>query len=378
MKRVLIFLLIFIYSCENDHRNILVKKDLIDKLEGFWLGQSIANWTGIVTEMDKIGFSFNNTNEIFYNRNDWGKPDLPNIWSSESKWGNIDFKFAKKDSIWGSDDDTDIEYMYQELLLENNTLLLSETQIRDGWLKHIKKEEENYLWVSNQKAYDLMNSGILPPETSSPNLNPHYEMIDAQLTTEIFGLYSPLNPEYALLMSSLPIRTVARENAEWISQFYIIMHSLSYFDKDKIEIKDKIFSMANEARKILPDASYSAKMYDFVKEKYQSGVPWEAARDSLHKRYQISQEDNYFWSTKDESCNGCFAAGINFGASLISLFYGEGDFKETIKIASLCGWDSDNPASTWGGLLGFIYGKEEIKKCLMNKCQILTTYTELE
>ena len=362
MKRVLIFLLIFIYSCENDHRNILVKKDLIDKLEGFWLGQSIANWTGIVTEMDKIGFSFNNTNEIFYNRNDWGKSDLPNIWSSESKWGNIDFKFAKKDSIWGSDDDTDIEYMYQELLLENNTLLLSETQIRDGWLKHIKKEEENYLWVSNQKAYDLMNSGILPPETSSPNLNPHYEMIDAQLTTEIFGLYSPLNPEYALLMSSLPIRTVARENAEWISQFYIIMHSLSYFDKDKIEIKDKIFSMANEARKILPDASYSAKMYDFVKEKYLSGVPWEAARDSLHKRYQISQEDNYFWSTKDESCNGCFAAGINFGASLISLFYGEGDFKETIKIASLCGWDSDNPASTWGGLLGFIYGKEEIKK----------------
>ena len=372
MKRVLIFLLIFIYSCENDHRNILVKKDLIDKLEGFWLGQSIANWTGIVTEMDKIGFSFNNTNEIFYNRNDWGKPDLPNIWSSESKWGNIDFKFAKKDSIWGSDDDTDIEYMYQELLLENNTLLLSETQIRDGWLKHIKKEEENYLWVSNQKAYDLMNSGILPPETSSPNLNPHYEMIDAQLTTEIFGLYSPLNPEYALLMSSLPIRTVARENAEWISQFYIIMHSISYFDKDKIEIKDKIFSMANEARKILPDASYSAKMYDFVKEKYQSGVPWEAARDSLHKRYQISQQDNYFWSTKDESCNGCFAAGINFGASLISLFYGEGDFKETIKIASLCGWDSDNPASTWGGLLGFIYGKEEIKK-LFNE-QMSDTY----
>ena len=39
MKRVLIFLLIFINSCENDHRNILVKKDLIDKLEGFWLGQ---------------------------------------------------------------------------------------------------------------------------------------------------------------------------------------------------------------------------------------------------------------------------------------------------------------------------------------------------
>ena len=57
-----------------------------------------------------------------------------------------------------------------------------------------------------------------------------------------------------------------------------------------------------------------------------------------------------------------FAAGIYFGASLISLFYGEGDNKKTVKIASLCGWDSDNPAATWGGLLGFIYGSDEIKK----------------
>ena len=28
----------------------------------------------------------------------------------------------------------------------------------------------------------------------------------------------------------------------------------------------------------------------------------------------------------------------------------------------MCGWDSDNPASTWAGLLGFIYGKKEIVK----------------
>ena len=28
----------------------------------------------------------------------------------------------------------------------------------------------------------------------------------------------------------------------------------------------------------------------------------------------------------------------------------------------LAGWDSDNPAATWGGLLGFMHGKEEIEK----------------
>ena len=350
--------MIFISSCSNSEKITIQKAELLDKLEGFWLGQSIANWTGLITEMNKIGFSKDGKQEPFYTSENWGK-------MNEKSWGSnhiIGFKFAKKDSIWGSDDDTDIEYMYQELLLEKNTLLLTDNQIRDGWLKHIKKEEQNYLWVSNQKAFDLMINGTLPPETSSPKLNPHYEMIDAQLTTEVFGLYSPLNPEFALLMSSLPIRTVARENAEWISQFYIIMHSLSYFNKDEISVKEKINLLADEARKILPNDSYSAKMYDYVKEKYQSGITWEAARDSLNLRYQINQMDNYMWATKSDSCYGCFAAGINFGASIISLLYGEGDYKKTVKIAALCGWDSDNPAATWGGMLGFIYGADEIKK----------------
>ena len=26
------------------------------------------------------------------------------------------------------------------------------------------------------------------------------------------------------------------------------------------------------------------------------------------------------------------------------------------------GWDSDNPTATWGGLLGFLYGKEGVEK----------------
>ena len=97
-------------------------------------------------------------------------------------------------------------------------------------------------------------------------------MIDAQLTTEIFGLFSPLNLDYALELSSLPIRTVARENAEWISQFYIIMHSLAYTVENNSLIKQSIFNIAKEARKILPNDSYSAKMYDYVKQKYEGRV----------------------------------------------------------------------------------------------------------
>ena len=44
-------------------------------------------------------------------------------------------------------------------------------------------------------------------------------MIDAQLTTEIFGFFSPARPDFAVEMAELPIQTTARFNAEWISKF---------------------------------------------------------------------------------------------------------------------------------------------------------------
>ena len=122
----------------------------------FGLGHSIANWTGLITEMDKVG-----TKEImpFYTDNDWGKPDLK--------------------AMWG-------EYLYQFLYEEHQTSLLKSQQIKQGWLKHIYSEDdaplykkfkdskplrENFLWESNQQARLLMAKGILPPDTSKPKNN---------------------------------------------------------------------------------------------------------------------------------------------------------------------------------------------------------------
>ena len=344
---------------------IISRSDYANKLYGFWLGQCIANWTGLVTEMDKIG----NIGEIktgkFYTRDDWGKPDHPNIWSGDKLSElspTIDFVFEDVDGIWGADDDTDIEYMYQYLMYKNQTSILSGEQIRDGWLTHIKHEEENYLWVSNQTAFDLMRDGMIPPETSLPQNNPNYEMIDAQLTTEIFGFFAPARPDIALKLAHLPIRTTAKLDAEWISEFYVIMYSLASYVNEKNSIKDNIFWMTEHARKRLPNNSYAAKMYDFVKSSYDAGIAWEDVRDEIYIKYQVNQDDGYNLTSKQLYCNACFAAGINFSASIVSLFYGEGDLKETIKIGTLAGWDSDNPTSTWGGLLGFMIGKDGIEK----------------
>jgi len=346
-----------------------------EKLYGFWLGQCIANWTGLVTEMDKIGGE--GLHGEFYTRDNWGGPDHPSIWGQglpSDLSDTIDWVVEDEGGIWGADDDTDIEYIYQHLLLEHETSVLTGEQIREGWLKHIYSDDntpfvngdgdkENFLWVSNQRAHDLMrNEGMVPPATSDPDNNPDYAMIDAQLTTEIFGLFAPGRPDVALKMAYLPIRTTARENAAWASEFYVLMYSLASYVDQNLTKKDQILWMANEARQRIPNDSYTAKMFDFVKSRYEAGVAWEQARDEVYVRYQVDQMDGYDITSRELYCNGCFASGINFASSIVSLLYGEGELKETIKIAVLAGWDSDNPAATWGGLLGFMYGKSGVER----------------
>jgi hypothetical protein len=382
-KYVLLSLIIFTFSCSENKKStldvlqdenfdyqeyipkgneiVISRAEYLNKLKGFWLGQCIANWTGLVTENDKIGNIGESKTGDFYTRDDWGKKDKLNLPKNKVDQ-YIDFVFEGKDGMWGADDDTDIEYMYQHLVYMNKTSKLNGQQIRNGWLKHIKHEEQNYLWVSNQRALDLMISGIVPPETSDPINNPDFDMIDAQLTTEVFGFYSPGRPDFAVQMAELPIQTTARFNAEWISKFYVSMYSLAANSDPNLSYKENLLIIAEKSREQLPNDSYASKMYDFVKKQYNEGIPWETIRDNVYVRYQVEEKDGYDITSRNLNCNGCFAAGINFAASLVSLFAGDGDLKETIKLGSLMGWDSDNPTATWGGLIGFMIGKDGVEK----------------
>ena len=138
------------------------------------------------------------------------------------------------------------------------------------------------------------------------------------------------------------------------------MHALAPATDPDQSMKDRVHGLAAAAREHLPDDSSTAKMYEFVLSRYLAGLPWEQARDEVYRRYQVEQRDGYDITSRDLVCNGCFASGINFAASIVSLLYGEGDYRETVKIAVLAGWDSDNPAATWGGLLGFMLGRDEL------------------
>ena len=353
-----------------------------ERLEGFWLGQNIANWTGLITEMDKVGTP---QTMPFYTDSDWGTRDQVAMWGEYVPHAtHIDFYLQSPEIPWGADDDTDIEYMYLHLHHSLEASKLSAKQIQQGWLTHIYSEEdaplykkfadsapqkENFLWESNQQARILMEQGVLPPHTSDPVNNIKYSSIDAQLTTEIFGLMAPGRPDIALDIAYLPITATARYDAQWIAEFYVVMHSLAaVVDSDK-SLKQQTQWLAEQASQQLPVGSTSAAVYRFVKDHYQNNPDksdWESTRDAIYKRYQLDSNDGYQYSQP-------FDAVINFAASLVSLFYGEGDIMRTIQIGTLVGWDSDNPTATWGGLLGFMLGHQELKKAF-NITAVSDTY----
>ena len=348
---------------------IISRSRYMEQVQGFWLAQCIANWTGLVTEMDRVG-------PPFYTDDDWGEADKRNIWGhyGPSPNGMIEYVFVREGDTWYSDDDTDIEYMYQHLLDLHDKSVLSPEQIRNGWLRHIHSNEsapngENYLWESNEVAYYLMLDGVVPPATSEPANNPKYKMIDAQLTTEIFGLFSPARPDIALNMAHLPIRTTAKDDAEWAAKFYVVMYSLASYVESGLSMREKVFWLAERARDILPAGSFVAGMYDHIRANYDHNpdkTDWESTRDDIYSVYQKGSADGYVYDQP-------FDAGINFASSLVSLFYGEGDLPRTIRIGTLAGWDSDNPTATWGGLLGFLLGRDGVEK-VFNEYDLSDTY----
>jgi hypothetical protein len=365
----------------------MTRAQYAEKLEGFWLGECIANWTGLITELDKDGV----TQKNFYTDESWGGPDAPTIYGKKSEHATIDFVLDDPSGVWRSDDDTDIEYMYWFAADELATARLSGTQIRAAWLEHIYKETEvtpwgvadkfslplpqqndgktyyeNKLWVSDETAFHLMQgvseadlaiAPLEPPATSAPEANSNFSMIDAQLTTESFGFWAPTRPDLALELARLPIQTVARTDAQAAAEFYVVMYSLAAGVDPKATPKEQVLSLAEQARKRLAAGTYPASMYDAIAELYRAhpvSADWEATRDAVYQRFQLAHEAGYQFRQP-------FDSGINFASSLISLFYGEGDLKRTIQIGTLCGWDSDNPTATWGGLLGFLHGKSGIE-----------------
>jgi hypothetical protein len=312
------------------------------RLRAMWLAESIATWTGLRSE-GKI------TGPPFLTDADWG-----------TNLGKGVLEYVTYLDPWPGDDDTDVEYVALHAMHQAGSAWLTPESLTEAWLAHM---DDQYLWVANQQALDLMRRGVLPPSTGLPAANQHWLKIDAQLTTEFFGALAPGMPEVALRLADMPIGNASRGHASHAAQFHVVLYALAPIADDSLPMIDRILWLVGEARAYLPDTSKAADIVDFVVADYLSNPDkddWERTRDLVYERYQLNATVNGFkyrqWTE----------SSVNFATGLIALLYGEGDFLRTIQIGTLSGWDSDNGTATMGGLLGLMLGYDGLKSQIEN------------
>jgi hypothetical protein len=315
------------------------RTEYTDRMRAMWLGQCIANWTGLRTEGKR-------TQPPFFTDADWGTTP-PGL--------NQPIDFVLNQNPWRADDDTDIEYVYLHLMTQHGRPLLTGEEIRAGWLLHMNPQ---YIWVSNHRAWELMHRNMTPPATSLPGANNRWAFIDAQLTTEFFGLFAPGMPEAALQLAELPIRTTAAGHAAHAAQYFAVLYSLALEADPALSGHDRALWLALEARKWIPDSSKSAAAVDLVVQDFLANPDlddWERTRDLVYTVFQLNAAANGY------QYRGWTESTINFAAGIVALLYGGCDFKRTVQIGTLSGWDSDNSTATLGGMIGLMLGMQGLQ-----------------
>ncbi|MEM7112543.1 MAG: ADP-ribosylglycohydrolase family protein [Chloroflexota bacterium] len=278
-----------------------------DKLYGAWQATMVANHTGL---------------------------DFQGIYLDEPGAGDsIELLLLDE---WSTDDDTHVEWVDLHIL-ETHGLEPSYEQIRDEWVDHLN----NDIWVSALRARQLMDEGIVPPQTSDPALNPEgVWSIGAQLQTELFGLIAPELPDEAMRRARRFARVTNSGLAVEASAFYAHMYANAFFESD-------VPTLINLAKAdFAPDSQIYAIVYNVQQWHRASPNDWRQTRQQIRDAYD---DDPMWWASK-----------VNFATTIMALLYGEGDMIDTLTIAALAGWDADNNMTTAVGLLGIISGYDNL------------------
>jgi hypothetical protein len=318
-----------------------------ERLRGLWLAENVANWTGLLTEAER-------REAPFFTDEDWG-----------SERGRFGIEGSAGQTItlntldpWGADDDTDVEMIYLEAMRRAGSAHLGPLEIREAWRTHIVPSI--YVWVSNRAVRDLFDAPtpVLPPSSSLLAANDQSLMIDAQLTTELFGALAPGRPAHALALANLPILATATGYAAHAAQVHVVLYALAPVLDPSLDPGEQNRCLVRAARRFVPNESKTAAVIDLVlalREASADPNAWERARDEVARVLQSEAEAHGYRYLE------WYESAVNLATGLLALLFGEGDLVRTIQIGALSGWDSDNGTATMGGLLGLLHGEAWVR-----------------
>jgi len=337
---ILVILTTSLYSRERT----LTKEALKDKVTAFWHGQLVGNYMGFPFEtvfieepvpvlVDRI-YTWADAGQIRLNDND-RRSFTPIV--AEMFEGAF------------ADDDTDIEFVTLHAV-EKYGLDITYPEITQMWKDHINRK----IWVANRTARNLMDQGLIPPDTGAKRNNKNWFQIDPQLVNEIWSAFYPGMVERAAERAEWGARITSDDWGIHPTIAYAVMYSAAFFIDDVEQLVDMAY------RRIPQEGPFYEGMSDVIRW-HKEDADWRKTRERIHHKYYRYKKDDY------EAPVSVVSSLINGLCGVMAILYGEGDFMRTTGIAVSAGYDCDNQAATCAGLVATMNGARSIPERLTKK-----------
>jgi len=191
-------------------------------------------------------------------------------------------------------------------------------------------------WSAEQIALDNLRRGIYPPESGNYR-NPYREWIGAQMRGAVCGQAAPGNPREAARLAWLDGVISHAGNGVLGEVFNAVLTAMSFTGTDMRRCLDAAIAL-------IPKDSEYASVICFARAQAEAGdfnSAWSACEEQFKQ---------YNW----------VHAYPNAAAEVVSLWFGNGDFDETMRYIAMCGQDVDCNAAQTGAALGAMKGSAAV------------------
>jgi ADP-ribosylglycohydrolase len=229
-------------------------------------------------------------------------------------------------------DDITYEIAFLKAYAEKGPSLCS-ADIADQWLALVPSG-----WSAEQMALDNLRKGIYPPESGTWK-NPYREWIGAQMRGAVCGQLAPGNLKEAARLAWLDGVISHSGNGVLGEVFNALLVSLAFVETDMRRCLEEVISL-------IPADSEYYSVIDFALLRAKT-EPVETAWKACEERFK-----EYNW----------IHAYPNAAAEVIALWFGNGDFDETMHRIAMCGQDVDCNAAQIAAALGAMKGRTAISE----------------
>lgn len=231
--------------------------------------------------------------------------------------------YLKKPSAYNDDITFEIAFL---LAMKEYGSKITSLDIADYWVSLIP-----YAWSAEDIALKNLLLGVTPPLSGSLN-NPYREWIGAQMRGAICGMVAPGQPLEAARLAWIDGQISHSSNGIIGEVFNAVMTSLAFVEKD-------IRRILSDTIEMLPANSQYYSVVKFALETCKKTKDAEEAFiicEEKLKKYNLVH------------------AYPNAAIEVIALWFGEGDYDNTIYLVGLAGLDVDCNAGQVGNIVGIL------------------------